>query len=194
MIPMFRSIVALGAIALTPTLALAAEGEKTNLLMPAGGLMFWTLLIFVVLMFVLTKFAYKPLLEAVEAREAALEEAIAGAQRDRDAAAKLLAEQTAALEAARAEAQRFIADGRATAEKLRASMLEDTKAQQQDLLDRARREIDNERARAIAELRSAAVDLALAGASKVIAKNLDDAGNRKLVEEFLASIPQAGTR
>src|SRR5690606_7870321 len=99
------------------------------------------------------------------------------------------AEQQASLDAARADAQRLIADGRATAEKLKASMLEETKTQQQAMLDRARRELENEKARAIAELRREAVDLALAGASKVIAKNLDDAGNRKLVEEFLASIP-----
>ena len=192
MIPMFRTIVALGSLALTPTLALAAEGEKTNLLMPAGGLMFWTLVIFVLLMVVLTKFAYKPLLEAVEAREAALEAAIAKAQADREAASKLLADQQAALDAARAEAQRFIADGRATAEKLKTSMLEETKTQQQEMLDRARRELESEKVRAIAELRREAVDLALAGAGKVIGKNLDDASNRKLVEEFLASIPAQG--
>ncbi|MBK8248475.1 MAG: F0F1 ATP synthase subunit B [Gemmatimonadetes bacterium] len=189
---MFRTIVALGSLALTPTLALAAEGEKTNLLMPAGGLMFWTLVIFVLLMVVLTKFAYKPLLEAVEAREAALEAAIAKAQADREAASKLLADQQAALDAARAEAQRFIADGRATAEKLKTSMLEETKTQQQEMLDRARRELESEKVRAIAELRREAVDLALAGAGKVIGKNLDDASNRKLVEEFLASIPAQG--
>ncbi len=184
-----RALIAFSLLSASPAVALAAEGEKTNLLMPAGGLMFWTLVIFVLLMFVLTKFAYRPLLEAVEAREAALEAAIAGAKADRDAASKLLAEQQASLDAARADAQRFIADGRATAEKLKASMLEETKTQQQAMLDRARRELENEKVRAIAELRREAVDLALAGASKVIAKNLDDAGNRKLVEEFLASIP-----
>lgn len=187
-----RARFALSLIPLLPTVAAAAEGEKTNLLMPAGGLMFWTLVIFVLLMVVLTKFAYKPLLEAVEAREAALEAAIASAQADRDAASKLLAEQQAALDAARGEAQRFIADGRATSEKLKASMLEETKAQQQTMLERARRELENEKARAIAELRREAVDLALAGASKVIGKNLDDAGNRKLVDDFLASIPTQG--
>ncbi|MBL8982099.1 MAG: F0F1 ATP synthase subunit B [Gemmatimonadetes bacterium] len=187
-----RARFALSMIPLLPTVALAAEGEKTNLLMPAGGLMFWTLVIFVLLMVVLTKFAYKPLLEAVEAREAALEAAISSAQADRDAAAKLLAEQQAALDAARAEAQRFIADGRATSEKLKASMLEETKAQQQEMLERARRELENEKVRAIAEMRREAVDLALAGASKVIGKNLDDTSNRKLVEDFLASIPAQG--
>ncbi|HNV77716.1 MAG TPA: F0F1 ATP synthase subunit B [Gemmatimonadaceae bacterium] len=179
----------------TPATAFAAEeGGKVNLLSPNGGLMFWTLLIFIVLLVVLSRYAFKPLVAAVEAREAALESAITKAQQDRDAAAKLLAEQQAQLDAARAEAQTFIADGRATSEKLKASMLEETRAQQQELLERAKRDIENEKLRAIGDLRREAVDLALAGASKLIAKNLDDAGNRKLVEDFLASIPAAGTR
>jgi F-type H+-transporting ATPase subunit b len=57
------------------------------------------------------------------------------------------------------------------------------------MLDRARREIEAEKVRAVAELRREAVDLAIAGASKVIEKNLDEASNRRIVESFLASIP-----
>ena len=174
----------------SPSVALAAqEGGKVDLLSPNGGLMFWTLLIFIALLIVLSRFAFKPLLAAVEAREEALEAAISRAQKDREAAAKLMEEQRLALDAARMEAQRFIADGRATADKLRASMLEETQAQQQELLERARRDIEGEKVRAIAELRREAVDLALAGAGRLIERNLDDAGNRKLVEDFLRSIP-----
>lgn len=190
--PLLRSSLLVLAV---PSLAAAAEGGgKVDLLSPSGGVMFWTLLIFILLLVVLSRYAFKPLIAAVEARENALEAALASAQRDREAAAALLAEQQANLEASRADAQRYIAEGRATAEKLKASMLEETKAAQQELLDRARRDIEGEKVRAIAELRREAVDLALAGASKLIAKNLDDAGNRKLVEDFLASIPATGAR
>jgi F-type H+-transporting ATPase subunit b len=169
---------------------LAQEGEKrVDLLSPNTGVMFWTLVIFVVLLVVLSRFAFKPLTAAVEAREKALEEAITSAKRDRDAAAQLLAEQQRALDATRADAQRVIAEGRTTAEKLRNEMLEQTKQQQHELLERARTEIDNERKRAIADLRREAVELALAGASKVIERNLDDQTNRRLVESFLASVP-----
>jgi F-type H+-transporting ATPase subunit b len=171
---------------------LAQEGEKVDLLSPNAGVMFWTLIIFVVLLFVLARFAFKPLTAAVEAREKALEEAITSAKRDRDEAARLLAEQQKALEATRADAQRVVAEGRTTAEKLRNEMLEQTKQQQHELLERARVEIDNERKRAIADLRREAVDLALAGASKVVERNLDDQMNRKLVESFLASVPAGG--
>lgn len=179
----------------SPTAAFAAETEgKVDLLSLNGGLMFWTLLIFVALLIVLSRFAFKPLLAAVEAREQSLQDAIDAARQDRDAASKLLEEQRQQLETARAEAQRYIAEGRATAEKLKASMLDETRAQQQELLERARRDIAGETTRAIAELRREAVDLALAGAGKLIARNLDDAGNRKLVEDFLASIPATGSR
>lgn len=194
--PLSRSLAAL-ALAAAPLLAQehgggAAEGGSVNLLEPHAGLMFWTLLIFVVLLAVLSKFAFRPILAAVEARERALEESIAGAKRDRDEAARLLAEQRVAFEGSRAEAQKLLAETRVAAEQMRAEMLEQTRVQQADLLERAKREIDAERQRAIADLRREAVELALAGASRVIQRNLDDTANRQIVEQFLGSLPSAG--
>jgi F-type H+-transporting ATPase subunit b len=185
--------IATSALAAAPLLAQEQAHEPVNLLSPNTGLMFWTLVIFIVLLFILAKFAFKPLTAAVEAREKQLSDAIEQAKADRAAAAQQLAEQTKALDAARAEAQRVIAEGRVTGEKLRNEMLEQTKHQQHELLERARVEIDTERKRAIADLRREAVELALAGASKVIERNLDDQSNRKLVESFLATVP-VGTR
>ena len=129
------------------------------------------------------------LFRSVEAREQRLEAAIKEAESNRQKASELLAQQTKALDAARAEAQRVIAEGRVTGEKLRNELLEQTKHQQHELLERARVEIDTERRRAIADLRKEAVELALAGASKVIERNLDDQTNRKLVESFLSTVP-----
>lgn len=177
----------LSAIVATPAFASEAEAPR-GLLSPEGGLMFWTLAIFAVLFIVLSKFAFKPILEAVEGREQDLRNAMEQAKADREAAAAALAEQQAQLAAARVDAQKIIAEGRATAEKMRADLLEATKAQQGELMERAKRDIEAEKASAIASLRREAVDLALAGAAKVIEKNLDDAQNRKLVENYLASI------
>lgn len=176
-------------LAAAPLAAQGAEAARPSLLSPSGGLMFWTLIIFLILLFVLTRYAFRPITAAVEAREQALEEAIAAAKRDRDAAAALLQQQQQQVETARAEAQRTIADARAAAEKVRADLVEQAHREQQEVLERARREIGVERDRAIAELRRTAVDLALRGASKVIERNLDDRTNRELVEEFLASLP-----
>lgn len=166
-----------------------AEAAKGGLLTPSGGLMFWTLIIFILLLVVLSRAAFKPMMAAVEAREKALEEAIAHAKADREAAAKVLAEHQAQLDNARAEAQKLIVEGRQVGEKIRGEMIEETRSQQAEMLDRARREIEGEKQRAIADLRREAVDLAIAGAGKVIEKNLDDASNRQIVESFLASVP-----
>jgi F-type H+-transporting ATPase subunit b len=168
--------------------AAAQEEEKVNLLSPSGGLMLWTILIFVVLLFILSRFAFKPMLAAVEARERALQEALDNAARDRAEAEKLLAEHRAGLERARSEAQKLIADGRATAEKLRNDLLELTRAQQQEMLERARRDIETARTNAIADLRREAVELAIAGAGKVIERNLDSDANRRLVEGYLSTL------
>jgi F-type H+-transporting ATPase subunit b len=177
---------------LLAAVAQEAKGGGANLLSPNGGLMFWTIVIFVILLVVLSRYAFKPMLSAVEARERSLQAAIDEAKRDRDESARVLAEHRAQLEKARSEAQKLIADGGATAEKLRADLLEQTKAQQQELLDRARREIETEKVNAIAALRREAVDLAIAGAGKVIERNLDNDANRKLVETFLGSVKLGG--
>jgi F-type H+-transporting ATPase subunit b len=169
--------------------AQGAEAAKTGLLSPSGGLMFWTLIIFLVLFFVLSRYAFKPITAAVEEREKALEEAVEAAKADREAAAKLLEEHRAQLEAGRGEAQKLIVEARQIGEKIRNDMMEETRVQQQDMLERARREIEAEKVRAIAELRREAVDLAIAGAGKVIEKNLDDSSNRQIVENFLSTIP-----
>jgi F-type H+-transporting ATPase subunit b len=100
----------------------------------------------------------------------------------------VLAEHRAALDAARGDAQRLIVEGREAGERVRAEIVEAARAEQQEMMERVRREIASEKDRAIAELRREAVDLAILGAGKVIEKNYDDAANRKLVEDFLASV------
>jgi len=181
---LFSLVLLLGSA--SPAFA-AEESSKVDLLTPHGGLMVWTLVIFVGLFFILSRYAFGPITRAVEAREQALQDAIDQAKRDREEAARILAEHRAQLEGSRAEAQKIIAEGRAVGEKLRAEMIEETHKQQQDMLERARREIAGERDRAIAQIREEAVDLALAAAGKVIEKNLDDSANRKLVEGYLSS-------
>jgi len=180
---------ALLLLAVTAVPAFASEGEAPKgLRSPTGGLMFWTLVVFAVLFFVLSKFAFKPILAAVEGREQALREAMDQAKADRDAASALLAEQKKQLDAARADAQKIIADGRVTSDKMHADLLAQTKLQQADMLERAKRDIEAEKVGAIAALRREAVELAIAGAGKVIEKNLDDASNRALVEKYLSAI------
>jgi F-type H+-transporting ATPase subunit b len=187
-----------GVVAALPSLAspLRAQeaGSGGNILTPNGGLMVWTLFIFGILFLVLSKYAFKPITAAVAAREKALEDALVQAKQDRAEAAAHLAEQRQLLERAHGDAQRLIAEARTTGETVRQQLLTQTHAQQAELLERARKEIDDERMRAIADLRREAVDLAILGAGKVIEKNLDDATNRKLVDEFLAGLKPVAAR
>jgi F-type H+-transporting ATPase subunit b len=180
--------------------AAAEEAGGGGLMSLRVNLMFWTLVIFAFLYFILNKWVFPAVLGMVEAREKALAEAIEGAKRDREEAARLLSEHREQIEGARADAQKLIAEARGVSEKMRADMLEKTREEQQELLERARRDIAVERDKAIAELRREAVDIAIRGASKVIEENLDSDKNRKLVEQFLASLsseerqPKTGSR
>ena len=169
----------------------AGEAPSGGLLSPSGGVMVWTLVIFIFLLLVLSKYAFKPITKAVEEREKALADAIEAAQRDRDDANRLLQDQREQIAAARDEAQKIIADARAAAEQVRGKLIEQAHGETGELLERARREIGAERDRAIADLRLEAIDLAIAGASRVIGKNLDDQSNRQLVQSFLASVPSS---
>jgi F-type H+-transporting ATPase subunit b len=193
-----RTLILSAALVMTNAASLlaqeAAGGEAGGGLMNIRiNLMFWTLLIFVILYVLLRWKAFPAILGAVEQREKALQDAIDAAKRDRDEAQRLLEDHQRQIEAARGEAQKLIADGRAVAEKMRNDMMEQTRQEQQTMLERARREIDTEKERAVAQLRREAVNLAIAGASKVIEQNLDNTKNRQLVEGFLSSLPAIQT-
>lgn len=190
---MHNSLLRLFALmALAPAALHAQESGLRPFMQPDTGLMAWTLAIFIGLLFVLSKFAFGPLTKAVAAREKSLQDAIDAARADREAAAALLAEHQSKIEAARGDAQKLISEARAVAEKMRSDLLETTRKEQSEMLERAVRDIAGERDKAIAQLRREAVDLALAGASKVIEQNLESEKNRQLVESYLASIGAVG--
>lgn len=153
-----------------------------------GGLMLWTIVVFLLLLAILKKFAWPAILGAVEAREKALEEQLAEAEHNRADAAALLAEHKKLVAEAKSQAHAIVAEARVVAEKERALAIEKTRQEQEELLARARREIVSERDRAVVELRREAVDLSLAAASKLIGTRLDSETDRKLVTEFLATL------
>jgi F-type H+-transporting ATPase subunit b len=179
----------LGAALLGAVPAVAQEGgEASGPLVVNGGLMIWTLVVFGLLFLVLKRFAWPALLGAVEAREKRLEEQLAEAERNRAESARLLEEHKKLLLDTRAQASGLLADARAAAEKERALAMQKTHQEQEDLLERARREIGAERERALVELRREAVDISLAAASKLIGERLGSDSDRKLVESYLATL------
>lgn len=152
------------------------------------GLMFWTLVVFGLLLAILWKFAWPQILGAVEAREQALAAQIAEAARNREESAKLLAEHQKLVADARADAHRVMTEARGAADKERAYLLEQAKQEQDAMLERARRELQAERDRAIVELRREAVDLSLAAASKVVGERLGSETDRRIVIDYLKTL------
>jgi F-type H+-transporting ATPase subunit b len=152
------------------------------------GLMIWTVVVFVALLLILRKFAWPALLGAVEARERALEEQLAEAERNRAEAARLLAQHEKLIAEGRASAHALLAEARTAAEKERALAMEKTRQEQEELLERARRDIAAERDRAVADLRREAVDLSLAAASKLLGERLNSENDRRVVQEYLSSL------
>jgi F-type H+-transporting ATPase subunit b len=169
----------------TATPLMAAEG---GLLTVSGGLMFWTTVTFVIVLAVLWKAALPPILGAVEARENQIRQLLAEAERDRNEAKSVLAEQTKQLEETRSRVQEIVADGRAAGERIREEIVADARRQADELMVRSRRDVRQELDNALHELREEAVEIALAAATKLVERNLDDEDNRRLVRQYLADI------
>lgn len=162
-----------------------AAAQEGGLLDVNTGLMVWTIIIFLIVLFVLYRFAFPHILGAVEAREARIEELLAAAQRDREEAQKLLEEQQTKHEELRAQVQEMVAEGRLAGERMRDDIVDEARREQQSILERARREIGQETERALADLKAQAVDLAIAAASRLVEKDLDEEGNRRFVRDYL---------
>lgn len=149
------------------------------------GTSFWTLVIFGLLMVVLAKWAFPPILGYAQAREDRIQESLDEARQARDEAQRALEEQRRDLARAREEAQAIIAEGKQDAEKLRQELLERVKTEQQDVVTKAKREIGREREQAIESIRREAVELSIAAAAHLVGRKLDGEEDRRLVTEYL---------
>ena len=187
-----RITAAVLVLAATPG-ALAAQGGGDGGLYDINtGLSVWTLVVFAILVFILGKYAWGPILGAVEAREKGIQSALDEAAERNEEAAKLLAEHKEQLADARRQANELIAEGKAAGENVRKEIEEKTRAEAQTMVERARAEIERERDAAIAELRKESVDLALAAATRLMQENLDQDKDRAIVERYLTELGSGG--
>src|SRR5690606_2457981 len=152
------------------------------------GLMIWTVIIFLALLAVLTKFAWKPILGALEARERRIQDILDAAARDRAEAERLMQEHQRQLAEARQQAQQITAEGRQAAERIRQAMLARARAEQGERLDRAGQGRERERERAREALRRDAVGLSRAAAAELGGKRLDSGDDRRIITEYRARI------
>jgi F-type H+-transporting ATPase subunit b len=156
------------------------------------GLIIWTWLVFIVLFFLLRKYAWPPIVRLTEEREKLIAKQLKEAGQANADAMAALEEHKQLLAGAKDEAHKLINEAKGLASKEREHMLAQAREEQQQVLERAKREIAVERERAVAELRRTAVDLSLAAASKLIEQRLDSDADRKLVEEYLDTLEAGG--
>jgi F-type H+-transporting ATPase subunit b len=152
------------------------------------GLMIWTIVAFLITLFVLKRYAFGPIQKMLDERREQIRRSIEEAENSRDEARKLLEEHRALMNQARSDAEGILAEARHTAEAMGQRMREETEVERQRRLEETRREIAAETARALEQIRSEVADLTLEATSIVVGKKLDSDRDRELIKEAIGSL------
>jgi F-type H+-transporting ATPase subunit b len=161
---------------------------KEGLLKVEPGLLLWTIITFLVLLLILWKAAWKPIVDALDARAEKVRGDIEAAEKNRLETEKLIAQHEAMMNKAKEEAAHVIAEGRSDAENVKNSIVDKANGEAKDLVERAKREIGLAKDKALSDLKSEVVVLSTVIASKVISKNLKPEDQKAFVEEALKKI------
>jgi F-type H+-transporting ATPase subunit b len=158
------------------------------LVQPDPGLFIWTILTFLVLLAVLSRFAWKPLLAALQARQDRIAQALDDAKRAQEETERLKREGAEIVRQARVEAASIVSSSRADAERVREEIRQKARTEAAAIVASAERQIQAEAVRARDEVRREAVDLAVAIASKLIRRNISADDNRGMIDEMIGSL------
>jgi F-type H+-transporting ATPase subunit b len=152
------------------------------------GLMIWTIVCFVITLFVLKRYAFGPIQAMIDERRERIRQSLEEADNARKEARKLLEEHRKLISEARRQAEEIRADVRREAEAGRERVREETEADRRRRLEETKRQIEAETARALAQIRQEVAELTLLAASKVTGKVLDSADQRRLIDEAISSL------
>lgn len=155
------------------------------------GLTLWTAITFLILILVLARVAWGPIVRMLDERERTIRDAVDQARKERAEAERLLAEQKAALQAAQREAAALAQRAKAEAEALRQELTGRARKEADDLVASARAQIQEEKAKAVADLRGQVADMAIEAARRLIPQAVDENTHRALVEEYIRQLPGA---
>jgi len=158
------------------------------LVQPDPGLFIWTIVTFLVLLALLAKFAWRPLLEALESRQQAIRKSLDDAQQAKQDLERLHQESAQIIRQALMDAESIITQSRADAGRLREEMRQKAKAEAEGIVRTAERQIQLETTRALQQIRREAVDLSVMIASKLLQRNITKEDNDRLIEEALKEI------
>lgn len=165
------------------------EGANA-LLSPQTGTIIWTLITFGVLLVLLRLVAWKPVLGLLEERERAIQSSLDEAKQAREEAERQLQKGRESLKQARQEMAAVIEKGQKEAERVRQDLMEKAERDAGETRKRGLEEIQREKRAAVAEIRSAAVDLAVSAAGRIVTSSMDEQTQRKLASDFLAQIEE----
>ena len=154
------------------------------------GLFVWTILTFLLLLTVLAKFAWKPLLKMLKDREELIRSSLEDAEKAKEKLERLNAEGEAIINRARSEAQSILSEGKTAAAKLKDETLDVAKEQAKQIASEAEKQINIEKEKAIAEIKSEVVNLSMRIAEKLINKNISPEDNKALIDESLSNIKE----
>jgi F-type H+-transporting ATPase subunit b len=152
------------------------------------GLMIWTLLCFGITFFVLRKFVFGPVQNAIDARRERIRQAIEEAENARAEARKLLEEHRALIQSARGDAEQILAEARRVADAQRDRMKEELEVERQRRLDDTAKQIEAETRRALEQIRGEVAELTVIATSKVTGKVLTDEDHRRLIDEAIGDL------
>jgi F-type H+-transporting ATPase subunit b len=152
------------------------------------GLMIWTIVCFLIALFVLKRYAFGPIQNMIDQRQESIAASIKAADDARDEAKRLLEEHKKLIGEARGEAEGILAEARKTGQSMETRMKEETETERQRRLEETRKEIAAETARALEQIRSEVADLTLEAASRVVGKTLDAERDRELISEAIAGL------
>ena len=158
------------------------------LVQPDPGLYIWTIATFLILLWLLAKFAWRPLLTALEQRQDTIRKSLDDAQQAKQELERLNAESRKILNEARVQAEQILSQTRTDASRLRDELKQKAQSEAAGVIKNAERQIEMETARAIQQIRNEAVDISIAIASKVLERNVTREDNERLIEETFKQI------
>ncbi len=162
--------------------------EVLQILNPMTSTIFWSIIVFVILVIVLWKFVLKPVNNMISRRQEEIREKIDDADRKSLEANKYLEEQKKSIDESRIEAKKIIDEGKEAARKIKEEIEHQASEKSKQMLEDALTEIRNEKDRSINEVKDEMVDIALAASQKLISKSLSGEDHKKLIEESLKDL------
>ena len=155
------------------------------------GVMIWAWITFVVLLFLLYKIAWKPILSAIDNREKLIQDSIEQAEKAKKESEELLEKHEKLIRNAEEEAQKIIKENKELAEKSRQELIEHAKEESNKLREKAKLEIEHEKESALQALRSEVVDITMTATKKLIGDVLDDSIHRGIIENYIQKLPES---